>query len=133
MLQGSLTVDGEDFTIYLPADTSGYSREPRAARKGLLTAFTSTCLAVDQNHDGVIAAWESYYAEHPLRIGDSMFDIEAIAEDGTLTLAPSDTPLAGAVIGRQAPDFAWTTTDGQVLRRDDFAGRALLIDAWAPT
>lgn len=133
VLEGTVTVGEERFSIYLPKDRQGYSTAPRPERAGILTAFTSTCLAVDQDHDGVIAPWESTYAENPLRVGDAMFEVLEIANDGTLTLQPSDAPLSGPVIGRKAPDFAWTTPDGKVLRNDDFAGRALVIDVWAPS
>lgn len=134
VLRGTVTVGEETFSIYLPEDAQGYSTAPRPKRKGLLTAFTSTWLSVDQDHDGKISDWESYYAEHPLRIGDSMFDIESIAVDGTtITLIPSEARLTGGVIGRKAPDFEWTTTDGRTVRRDDFLGRTVVIDCWAPS
>jgi hypothetical protein len=133
VMKGSVEVDGEAFDIYLPADKSGWSLEPRPERARLLTSFTSTYLAVDQDHDGSISLTESYYAEHPLRIGDSMFEVKSIAADGTLALSPSDAPLSGAVIGRKAPDFSWTTIDGKILHRDDFLGSVLVVDCWAPS
>ncbi len=132
-LEGSVTVGEETFRIFLPGGEDGYSVAPRPELKGILTAFTSTCIAVDQNHDGEIATWESYYAENPLRIGDSMFAVKAISEDGELTLVPTDHPLTGPVVGRKAPDFTWTTIEGETLRRDDFLGRAIIVDCWAPS
>ncbi len=133
VLEGTVTVDGEKFLIYLPEDEEGYSLVPRPERKAILTAFTSTCLAVDQNHDGRISMWESCFAENPLRIGDSMFVVKSIDDDGTLTLTPQDLPLSWPVIGRKAPDFSFTTIDGRTVTRDDFQGRALVIDCWAPS
>ena len=133
VLKGTVAVGNETFSVYLPKEAGGYSIAARPERKGLLTAFTSTWLSVDQDHDGKISESESYYAEHPLRIGDAMFEIEEIAADGTLTLIPSDAPLSGAVIGRKAPEFEWKTIDGEVLRRDDFLGRTVIIDCWAPS
>ncbi len=133
VLKGSVKVGEETFDIFLPKDKDGWSIQPRPKRQKLLTAFTSTYLSVDQNHDGKITETESYFAEHPIRLGDSMFQLTSIAEDGTLTLIPSDSPLMGPVIGRKAPDFEWTTTDGKVLRRDDFLGRTLVVDSWAPS
>lgn len=132
-LEGTVKVGNETFRVFLPSPKVGFSSVPRPRRKGILTTFTSTCLAVDQNHDGEISTWESYYAENPLRIGDSMFTVKAIDEDGTLTLAPSELPLTGPVIGRKAPDFSWTSVKGETLRRDDFLGRAVVIDCWAPS
>jgi hypothetical protein len=131
--EGSVTVGGETFGIFLPDRKDGYSVVPRPKLRGILTTFTSTCISVDQNHDGKIATWESYYAENPLRIGDSMFEVKAIADDGALTLSPTDHPLTGPVLGRKAPDFKWTTIDGETLQRDDFLGRTVILDCWAPT
>ena len=77
--------------------------------------------------DPVIGHWFN-------RPGGTMFEVVAIEPDGSkITLRPSDLPLAGAVIGRKAPDFAFTTIDGRTLRRDDFAGKGLVIDVWSPT
>ena len=133
--KGVVRVGDEDFTIYLPREKGNdYSVAPRPKRKGLLNWFTSTHLSVDQNHDGKIETWENYYAEFPLRIGDSMFDVVAFGDEGSsMTLRPSGGPLRGAVIGRVAPDFALTTVTGKVLRRDDFKGKAVAIDVWAPS
>ena len=132
---GAIDVDGEAFGVYLPETESGYrvtsfDEQPANA----MTQFSSTYLAVDQNHDGKLTSSESAFAELPLRIGDTMFDVVAIAEDGSsITLRPNDGPLRGAVIGRRAPDFSFTATDGKVVRRDDYLGRAVLIDCWAPS
>ena len=132
--KGSVEVAGETFSIYLPQEDGDYSVAPRPDRKTEMVKYTSTYLAVDQNHDGEIDSNESYLAELPLRVGDSMFDVVAIASDGSsITLRPSNGPLRGGVIGRQAPDFEFTTTDGKKLGRDSFEGRALLIDCWAPS
>lgn len=131
--KGTVDVGEETFTIYLPQDKGGWSTEPRANRRSILTQFTSTYLAVDQDHDGRISEYESSFAELPLRLGDTMFTIESIADDGTMTLLPSDGPLTGAVIGRKAPDFAWPTKDGGTIRRDDLLGRTTIIDCWAPS
>ena len=134
-LKGSVEVAGESFDIYFPEDDRGYSTAARPLPEDSesLAEFTSTYLAVDQNHDGNIAWWESYYAEFPLRIGDSMFDVVAIAEDGSaLTLRPNDGPLVGAVIGRKAPDFTFQTIDGKTLGLKDYEGQTLIIDCWAP-
>ena len=63
-----------------------------------------------------------------------MFDITNIAKDGsTITLKPSQSPLAGAILGELASDFTFTTTKGKQVRRNDFAGKVLVIDRWAPS
>lgn len=133
VLEGDVVVGNETFKIYLPEDKDGYSLAPRPKRKGILTHFTSTCLAIDQNHDGKLDTWESTYAENPVRIGDAMFTLVSIDEDGTLTLRPSGGPLYGPVLGRKAPDFEWTTIDGSTITRDDFLGKAVVLDVWAPS
>ena len=134
-LKGSVEVDGTSFDIYLPRDKrDAYSIAPRPQRKAMLVAMTSTYLAVDQNHDGRIDALESYFAEFPLRIGDAMFEVVNLAADGsTITLRRAEHRLAGSVIGRKAADFEWRDIAGKVVRRDDFAGKVLIIDCWAPS
>ncbi len=133
--KGTVEVDGKPFDIYLPdSERSPYSIKPRPERAGMLSSITSTYLAVDQDHNGEISELESYYAEFPLRIGNAMYDIIAIAEDGsTVTLEPSDSKLAGAVLGQRASDFQFTTVDGKTLKLDDYKGKALVIDSWAPS
>jgi hypothetical protein len=89
---------------------------------------------VDQDHDGKLAVDESYFAELPLRIGDTMFDVVDIASDGaTLTLRRRDGPLQGAVRGRKAAAFEWTATDGRKLNNASYENRVLVIDCWAPS
>ena len=133
VLEGSVDVGGETFKIYLPKDRAPYSIAPRPRRQALIPTFTSTYLAVDQNHDGKLSSWESYFAEFPLRIGDTMFEVTAIAPDGRwLTLMPHDGPLSGAVVGRQAPDLQLETVDGKAVTISGFKGKTLLIDCWSP-
>ncbi|MEC7585117.1 MAG: hypothetical protein VYE77_12435 [Planctomycetota bacterium] len=132
--RGVVDVGGEEFAIYLPRERVGgvYSTDPRPKRMRLATAFTSTLLAVDQNRDGRIDVGESYYAEFPLRIGETMFDIVAIAEDGSkITLRRTDTPLFGGVIGRRAPDLRLSSLQGESVALQEFVGRVLVLDAWA--
>ena len=132
--RGTIKVDKETFDIFLPKVTDGYSVAARPKRKTHMIKYTSTYLAVDQNHDGKLSGWESYLAEFPLRIGDSMYEVRSITDDGsTITLRPSDGPLQGAVIGRKAPEFEFKTVDGKTLNRDSYKGRALLIECWAPS
>lgn len=134
--RGQLEVDGESFDLFLPKAKYPYAITSRnTPNKGSsLVSFTSTYLGVDQNHDGKLEKWESYYAEFPLRIGDSMFDVVEIAQDGsTVTLKPNAGPLKGAVIGRKAPDFEWTDVNGELVSLSDFEGEALLIDCWSPS
>ena len=132
--RGTVDVDGKEFAIYLPRERVGgvYSTTPRPGRKRLATVFTSTLLAVDQNRDGKIDVSESYYAEFPLRIGDAMFEVRAIAEDGSkITLRRSDAPLFGGVIGSKVPDLRFTSLKGEPIALQEFAGRVLVLDAWA--
>jgi len=99
-----------------------------------MVSYNSTYLAVDQNHDGKIDINESYFAEFPLRLGDTMYDILSIADDGSrMVLRPNAGPLSGAVIGRRAPEFMFETIDGKKLRNSDFAGKTLIVDCWAPS
>ncbi|MFT7619948.1 MAG: hypothetical protein ACI97A_003605 [Planctomycetota bacterium] len=133
-LKGSIKVAGETFDIFLPEDKGGHSGSSRSKRKNGTVTYTSTYLAIDQNHDGKLESWESYLAELPLRIGDSMFDVVKIEPDGSsITLRPSSKPLQGAVVGRKVPNFEFTTIGGKVVNRDSFLGRALIIECWAPS
>ena len=130
---GTVTLGEEAFSIYLPEDDSAYSAAPRPDRPGMFNKYTSSYLAVDQNHDGKIESWESYFAEFPLRIGDRMFDVLEIAPDGSsLSLRSRSGPLMGAVVGRRAPKFSFETVDGRVVDNASVAGRATLIDVWSP-
>jgi hypothetical protein len=131
--KGSLTVGSETFDLYLPKEKGGWSHTARPERKDTLVALTSTWLAVDQDHDGKIAIDESYFAELPLRIGDTMFDVVGIAADGsTISLRRREGPLAGAVRGRKAAAFEWAATDGRKLSNASYENRVLVIDCWAP-
>lgn len=131
--EGVIRVEGEDFRIYLPHPRTGYSIGPRTPSQASLAICSSTYLSVDQNHDGKLDFWESYYAELPLRIGDTMFKVTSIAKDGSrISLRRSKVPLRGAVIGRTAPDFAFKTLDGKTVNRETFRGATLIIDSWSP-
>lgn len=131
--KGSLQVGSETFDLYLPNEKGGWSAAARPERKGTLVTLTSTWLAVDQDHDGKITLEESYFAELPLRIGDTMFDVVAIATDGnTITLRRREGPLGGAVLGRKAAAFEWTAPDGRKLTNASYENRVLVIDCWAP-
>ncbi|MFO1032054.1 MAG: hypothetical protein U1F60_13335 [Planctomycetota bacterium] len=130
---GSLQVGLETFGLYLPQEKGGWSATARPERRGTLVTLTSTWLAVDQDHDGKIALDESYFAELPLRIGDTMFDVVDIAADGSaVTLRRRRGPLAGPVLGRKAAAFEWTATDGRKLTNASYENRVLVIDCWAP-
>jgi hypothetical protein len=132
--KGSLQVGGETFDLYLPKEKGGWSHLPRPERKGMLVTLTSTWLSVDQDHDGKIAIDESYFAELPLRIGDTMFDVVGIAADGSsVTLRRREGPLAGAVRDRKAAAFEWNATDGRKLSNASYENRVLVIDCWAPS
>lgn len=131
--KGTVQVGEESFDIYLPKEKA-CSHRPRPEQKGLLVARTSTYLAVDQDHDGKIGPLESYFADSPLRLGDTMFDIVDLAADGSsLTIRRSEGPLTGAVLGRKAAAFEWTTADDHKVTRDSLAGRVVVIDCWAPS
>lgn len=131
--KGTVQVDGTAFDLFLPKEKGGYSVRPRPELQGVLVTLTSTWLSVDQDHDGKITLEESYFAELPLRLGDTMFDVVDIAADGsTLTLRRREGPLAGAVLGRKAAAFEWTATDGRKLGNASYANRVLVIDCWAP-
>lgn len=131
--KGAVQIAGESFDIYLPKEKA-CSHRPRPEQKGVLVARTSTYLAVDQDHDGKIGPLESYFADSPLRLGDTMFDIVDLAADGSsLTIRRSERPLTGAVLGRKAAAFEWTTADGRKVTRDGLAGRVVVIDCWAPS
>jgi len=132
--KGSVEVGDEKFEVYLPKEKNGWSHRPRPELEEGLVSLTSTWLSVDQDHDGKIAVDESYFAELPLRIGDTMFDVVDIASDGaTLTLRRREGPLQGAVRGRKAAAFEWTAADGRKLNNASYENRVLVIDCWAPS
>lgn len=131
--KGTVQVDGTAFDLFLPKEKAGYSVRSRPELQAVLVTLTSTWLSVDQDHDGKITLDESYFAELPLCIGDTMFDVVDIAADGSsLTLRRREGPLAGPVLGRKAAAFEWNATDGRKLGNASYENRVLVIDCWAP-
>jgi len=62
-------------------------------------------------------------------IGGSLYEIEAIAEDGSwVEFAPSG--LSATALGKKAPDFDMTDTAGKTFRVSDYRGKVLVLDFW---
>jgi hypothetical protein len=118
-MRGEITVDGEQFSIYLPQLRS-YPLRNHGTDDGRLSN-TSTLLSIDGNRDGKLTEDEGWFANLPVRIGDRMFDVKRIAADGSaIDLAPSKSPLRGVVVGRRCPPFAYHAQDGSVVKNEDF-------------
>jgi len=128
--KGEVRVGDQTYSIYLPR-----AREYRLVGKRVgAIPSDATAVSVDQDRDGKISATETFLADCPLRIADSVFDIVSIAKDGSkIELRRRKGPLVGCVSGRIAPAFDFETTSGKRVKRDDFRGRYLVIHFWAPT
>lgn len=130
--RGTVSIDGQDYTLYLPKAAS-YSTTNSGANDSDLEN-TSTVISVDQNADGKLTADESWFANLPLRLGERMFDVAEIAEDGSqMILRPSKSPLRGVIVGRTCPPFSFGTADGGDVSLEKMAGKAFLLDIWSVT
>ena len=129
--KGVVSVAGETFDIYLPE--APYALENTGRNE---TAFenTATRVSIDANRDGKLAEDEHWFVNLPIRIGDAMFEVRSIAEDGRrVELQASTAPLSGAVVGRRVPPFKFETADGKTVTQDDYKGKAFLLDIWSVT
>lgn len=62
-------------------------------------------------------------------IGDTLYEITAVAEDGGwVEFAPSG--LSPTTLGRKAPDLSMTDTEGRTFRISDYRGQMLVLDFW---
>jgi hypothetical protein len=128
--RGAVIVGGVRRDIYL-VSSSEYTVQNRAND---FMSNKSSVIAVDQLGNGKIPFNEGRHANQPLRIGDRMFRVVAIAHDGSsITLKPASEPLESLVVGLKCPDFAYTTLSGRKVSADSFKGKALLIDVWSFT
>jgi len=131
--KGSIRVSGKSFDLYLPESTEPYAVE----NKGESDSHhenSSTLLSIDGNGDGKLTGDEGWFASLPIRIADSMWEVVAIAADGSrIELKPSRKPLAGVVVGRKCPPFSFRTEEGKPVTLDSYRGKALLIDIWSVT
>jgi hypothetical protein len=130
--RGTVQVDGQTYTLYLPKAKSYSTKNTKPGDNGFEN--TSTLLSVDQNGDGVLGAAEGWFANLPLRLGDRMFDVAEIAADGSrIVLKPSKSPLRGVIVGRICPPFSFKTADGKEFSREHLAGKPFLLDIWSIT
>jgi len=130
--KGTLTVDGEAVTIYLPkAKRYGVENTGRGDEHH---SNKSTLLSIDADHNGKLGDDESWFANLPIRVADRMFEITRIAEDGSeIELRPSSAPLRGVIVGRKCPAFSYKTSDGRLITQDTYKGKAFLLDVWSVT
>jgi hypothetical protein len=130
--RGTVTLDGKNYTLYLPK-AKAYSIKNSKPKDGDFEN-TSTLISVDPNGDGRLTAAEGWFANLPVRLGDSMFDVTEIAADGSrIVLKPSKAPLRGVIVGRSCPPFSFKTADGKEVSRDRLAGKPFLLDIWSIT
>jgi hypothetical protein len=130
--RGVVEVGGKKYTLYLPRAKS-YSVK-NTARKENTFENTSTRLSIDQTGSGKLTESDEWPANLPVRLGDRMFDVVAIAADGSrVVLKPSRAPLSGVVVGRACPPFAFKTAEGKEVSRESLAGKAFLLDIWSIT
>jgi hypothetical protein len=130
--RGTVSVEGQDFTLYLPKDES-YSTENTGPGDSDFEN-TSTLISVDHNGDGKLTDDEGWFANLPLRLGDKMFDVIEIAEDGSrIVLRPSQSPLRGVIVGRACPPFAFETAEGEEVSGESLAGKPFILDIWSFT
>jgi len=130
--KGTVTIDGQKVRFYLPQAKTYTVKNSKTSDGG--AENSSTAITVDQKGSGLFAEEDIWFANLPVRIGDRMFDVSALAADGSsLTLAPSRAPLRGVILNRQCPDFSLKTTTGALITNKDLAGKAFLLDIWSVT
>jgi hypothetical protein len=130
--RGTVEVDGQKYTLYLPKVRSYSTVNTKQGDKAFEN--TSTLISVDHNGDGRLTDEEGWFANWPLRLGDKMFDVTEIAADGSrIVLKPSKSPLRGVIVGRTCPPFAFRTADGREVSRESLAGKPFLLDIWSIT
>jgi hypothetical protein len=130
--RGTVEVDGEKYTLYLPKAKSYSTKNTKPSDSGLEN--TSTRLYVDHNRDGRLTDDEGWFTNLPLRLGDKMFDVAEIAADGSrIVLRPSKARLRGVILGRACPRFSFKTADGKEVSSETLAGKPFLLDVWSIT
>jgi hypothetical protein len=130
--RGTVEVDGQKYTLYLPKAKPYSTKNTRPSDSGFEN--TSTLIYIDHNRDGRLTEEEGWFANLPLRLGEKMFDVAEIAADGgRIVLRPSRAPLRGVIVGRTCPPFSFRTADGKEVSRESLAGRAFLLDIWSIT
>ncbi len=130
--RGTVSVDGQDYALYLPKADS-YSTT-NSGTDDSDSENTSTLISIDQNGDGKLTDDESWFANLPVRFGNTMFDLAKIASDGSqIILRPSKSPLRGVVVGRICPPFSFNTADGEEVSLEKMAGKAFILDIWSFT
>lgn len=130
--QGDFDSEGRTYTFYLPkADDYPVKN---TGRNSSHHDNTSTLISIDADGDGKLTDDEGWYANLPLRLGDAMFKVTAIASNGSrIELRRSKASLRGVVVGGKCPPFALKTQDGRKIALDDYRGKAFLIDIWSVT
>jgi hypothetical protein len=130
--RGTVQVDGQDYTLYLPKADSYSTKNTESNDNGFEN--TSTLISVDHNGDGRLTDDEGWFANLPLRLGDKMFDVAELAQDGTqIVLKPSQSPIRGVIVGRTCPAFSFKTVDGDEASFTTLAGKAFILDIWSYT
>jgi hypothetical protein len=130
--RGTVPVDDQSYTLYLPK-AGAYSVENTGSGDSDLEN-TSTVISVDHNGDGTLTEEEGWFANLPLRLGEKMFEVAEIAEDGSrIVLRASKSPLRGVIIGQVCPPFTFETTEGQEVSLDSLAGKPFFLDIWSIT
>jgi hypothetical protein len=130
--RGTVRVEEREYVLYLPKSDS-YSRTNTGADDSNLEN-TSTLVSIDQNGDGKLTEDEGWYANLPLRLGDTMFDVAEIAANGRrIVLKRSNSALRGVIVGRTCPPFSFDTPEGREISLQTMAGKAFLLDIWSVT
>jgi peroxiredoxin len=62
-------------------------------------------------------------------IGGSLYEIKAIAEDGSWVEFRA-SGLSATALGKKAPDLSMTDTNGKTFRVSDYRGKVLVLDFW---
>ena len=62
-------------------------------------------------------------------IGGSLYEIKAIAEDGSWVEFMA-SGLSATALGKKAPDLSMTDTAGKTFRVSDYRGKVLVLDFW---
>lgn len=120
--KGEFRLGGKDYGVSLhDGDMGG-----RFIREKQVNVNLRVGLKKDMTEPGA-AAWHRLFELIP--IGDTLYEVKAIAEDGSwVEFAASALPTTA--IGTSAPDIAMTDTAGKTFRVSDYRGKVLVLDFW---
>jgi peroxiredoxin len=120
--KGELRLGEKDYTVSLyDGDLGG--RFIREKQVNVLLSITP------KDSLGKPGAGSSNRLFELIPIGGSLFEIKAIAENGSWVEFVA-SGLSATALGKKAPDLSMTDTNGKTFHISDYKGKALVLDFW---